>query len=161
AVAGTNFTGLTSFDFGFINGGANSNTHAFQTLDDNGSVVGSTTATITLSIGIANGDTIGGTKPATITINDKDRTPFTLAQSHAVNENVGSVLVTVTRNGPASGSATVQYQTLNGTALSGAGNDYLATSGTLTFSNNQTTRTFGVTIVNDSTSEPQESFSLH
>lgn len=48
-------------------------------------------------------------------------------------------------------SVTVNYATHNGSAL--AGKDYNATSGTLTFSSGQTTRTFTVAIIGDKKAE--------
>jgi hypothetical protein len=52
----------------------------------------------------------------------------------------------------------VQYTTSNGTATAGA--DYLATSGILTFSAGQTSRTFTVPILNDASGEDTETVNL-
>ena len=41
--------------------------------------------------------------------------------------------MTVTLSAPAASAVTVNFATANGTATAGAGNDYTATSGTLTF----------------------------
>lgn len=68
--------------------------------------------------------------------------------------------VTVTRTGGSDGTVTVDYATSNGTATGGmsctAGIDYVTTSGTLTFLNGDTSKTFDVTICNDTTDEPDE-----
>ena len=68
--------------------------------------------------------------------------------------------VTVTRTGGSDGTVTVDYATSNGTATGGAsctgGIDYVTTSGTLTFLNGETSKTFDVTICNDTADEPDE-----
>ena len=55
-----------------------------------------------------------------------------------------------------SGTVTVQYATMNGTAS--AGSDYEPTTGTLTFLAGQTEKTIQVPIVDDSTFESEETF---
>ena len=54
------------------------------------------------------------------------------------------------------GTLTVQYSTLDGSAK--AGEDYVASSGTLTFLEGETSKTFNVAILNNATIEPDESF---
>ena len=53
---------------------------------------------------------------------------------------------------------TVKYATADGTAT--AGSDYTTTSGTLTFTANQTSKTVNVPVKGDTTSEADETFSL-
>ncbi len=65
---------------------------------------------------------------------------------------------TVTMSVAASTDVTVAYRTMGGTAEEGS--DYTGTSGTLTFTAGQTTRTIPVTTINDSIREPDESFSV-
>jgi parallel beta-helix repeat protein len=55
------------------------------------------------------------------------------ASSYAVNENGGSVTLSVTRTEGDTGAVSVSYATANGTAT--AGTDYTATSGTLSWGN--------------------------
>src|SRR5439155_7836152 len=58
---------------------------------------------------------------------------------------------------PASGrTVTVDYATADGTAV--AGNDYLSTSGTLTFAPGETSKAIVVTIVGDTIKERNETF---
>lgn len=89
--------------------------------------------------------------------------PGTLAFSSAtysVGEGVGTTTITVNRTGGSDGTVTVNFATSNGTATGGAsctaGIDYVSTSGTLTFLNGETSKTFNVTICDDSTDEPDE-----
>ena len=74
--------------------------------------------------------------------------------SYTAIEDVGSLPITVTRSGGI-GTLTVQFNTLDGTAK--AGEDYVATSGSLTFLEGETTKTFNVTILNNAASEIDES----
>jgi len=67
--------------------------------------------------------------------------------SYFVGESAGSALITVSRSGGSAGEARIDYATSNGGAT--AGQDYTATSGTLTFANGVTSQTFSVTILGD------------
>jgi hypothetical protein len=64
---------------------------------------------------------------------------------------------TVTLSGVARSPVTVDFATADGTATVGD-NDYLATSGTLTFAPGETTRTVIVNVVGDLAVEPDEGF---
>jgi uncharacterized delta-60 repeat protein len=77
----------------------------------------------------------------------------------SVAETVGTAIVTVRRVGDASGTASVDYTTADtGSALAGA--DYVATSGTLTFSPGVTSQSFTVTILDDALREGAEYFGV-
>jgi hypothetical protein len=78
--------------------------------------------------------------------------------SFTVIEDVGLATVTVLRVGGATGTLSVGFSTSNGTAI--AGQDYTSTSGTLTFLNGETSKTIQVPITNDTTTEPDETFTL-
>ncbi|HEX2268166.1 MAG TPA: Calx-beta domain-containing protein, partial [Pyrinomonadaceae bacterium] len=78
--------------------------------------------------------------------------------SFFVIEDVGMAVVTVQRLGGSSGNLSVQYETANGTAT--AGQDYTAASGTLNFANGETSKTIQIPITNDTTTEPDETFTL-
>lgn len=80
------------------------------------------------------------------------------AASYSANENQGGLTVTVTRTGGSTGSVSVNYATSNGSAT--AGIDYTATSGTLSFGNGETSKTFNVPILNDTQFESSESITL-
>jgi hypothetical protein len=86
--------------------------------------------------------------PPTISIND-----VTVTEG-----NTGSVsaVFTVSLSAASAQQVTVQYTTADSTAT--AGSDYTATSGTLTFTPGQLTRTIAVVVLGDTTFEPDETF---
>ena len=63
---------------------------------------------------------------------------------------------TVTRSGKTNGSSTIGYSTAPGSATSG--DDYAATSGTLSFAAKETAKTIVVPVVGDTTVEDNETF---
>jgi uncharacterized delta-60 repeat protein len=67
--------------------------------------------------------------------------------NYSVNENGGSVTITVTRVGGTDGTASVQYSTTSGTAVPGT--DFTPATGTLTFPPSVTTATFSVNVRDD------------
>ena len=77
-----------------------------------------------------------------------------------VDEDAGTATFTVTHNGPnATGPFTVNYQTVNGSAVSGS--DYTFTTGTLNFNGTSgDTETFTVAINDDGVIESNETFSI-
>jgi sugar lactone lactonase YvrE len=68
------------------------------------------------------------------------------------------VAFTVSLDAPSASPVTVNYTTANGSAS--AGNDYLASSGTLTFAPGQTTQTILVKTLDDEAAEPSETFTV-
>ncbi len=75
------------------------------------------------------------------------------------SEDSGSVAVLVTREGGTSGLIRVDYSTVNGNAT--AGFDYLATTGSLTFPDGESTaQVFEVPLLDDPTYEGDESLTL-
>lgn len=69
----------------------------------------------------------------------------------------GSVSVTVERNNGSDEQVTVSYATSNGSADS---DDFIAKSGTLTFSDGESSETITVLIIEDDIDEPDESFTI-
>ena len=80
------------------------------------------------------------------------------SQTFTVTEDAGSAVITVNRVDGATGTVTVNAATSNGTAT--AGSDYTATSGTLTFSQGETSKTFFIPIANDHVPESGETVNL-
>ncbi|MCG2661845.1 MAG: hypothetical protein L6437_16570, partial [Kiritimatiellae bacterium] len=81
------------------------------------------------------------------------------ASSTSVNENAGSVTLTVTRTNGSSGAASVNYATSNGTAS--AGTDYTATSGTINWADgNSDSKTITILISDDSVVDGDKTFTV-
>ncbi len=85
---------------------------------------------------------------ATLTIIDTVYAPGQLyfsATNYVVNESDGNAYVTVLRTNGTSGMVSATYNTVPGTAQPGV--SYVTTSGTLTFNNGDTSKTFAVPLV--------------
>ncbi|HKR13626.1 MAG TPA: SBBP repeat-containing protein [Pyrinomonadaceae bacterium] len=78
--------------------------------------------------------------------------------SRTVNEDVGSITVTVLRKGGSAGILAVDYFTSEATAT--ADQDYTSVSGRLVFNNGETSKSFQIQINNDSTFEQDETFTV-
>lgn len=101
---------------------------------------------------------------STLTITDNDFQPVVSAPNLSVNEpritGTTTALFTVRFSNPTMQTATFNYATTDGTAT--AGSDYIATSGTLTFSPLETTKTIAVQILaDDNVNEPSETFKIN
>ncbi|XP_041796082.1 sodium/calcium exchanger 2b isoform X9 [Chelmon rostratus] len=95
---------------------------------------------------------------ATVTILDDDHAGiFTFSERMVrVSESVGTMEVTVVRNSGARGTVILPYHTESGSAK--AGDDYEDARGELEFTNDQTTQTFQVRIIDDEEYEKHENF---
>jgi hypothetical protein len=86
------------------------------------------------------------------------------AATYNVAEAGTAAAVTVTRVGGNDGAVSVNYATSNGSAASGAncgsGVDYLPAAGTLSFASGEVSKTFNVTVCNDSIDESNETINL-
>lgn len=106
------------------------------------------------------GGFLGFQKTATVTIVETDQ-PGSLefsAGSYSVNQNGGSVTITVTRSNGSAGPVGVTYTTSNGTAV--AGTDYTAATGQLSFAAGETSKTFTVQILNSGSLSSNLSFNV-
>jgi hypothetical protein len=72
------------------------------------------------------------------------------------NDSAVTAVFTVTRSGPTDQVATIAYATTNGIAA--ASSDYEAASGTLTFAQEESSKTVTITIYGDRLAEPNETF---
>jgi hypothetical protein len=120
------------------------------------------TFTATLS-GATGGATIGTPNPATVTITNDDPPPtgtITVNDVRVFEGNTGgaNAVFTVTYTGANPASASVNYATASGTAISGV--DFIPVSGTLNFSSG-TSLTVTVPIIGKSLKEANETFFLN
>lgn len=111
---------------------------------------------ITATVTDASGNTSEFSQCLTVT-NNPGNLAFNVASSSTA-ELSGVAAVTIDRIGGASGVITVDYSTSNGTAT--AGQDYTASSGTVTFLNGDVSKTIFIPITNDTTDEPAETFNV-
>jgi hypothetical protein len=82
---------------------------------------------------------------------------FSVASAKVI-EDVGFLTVNVLRTGGSSGTLMVDYATADLTAT--AGSDYVATAGTLTFNDGETSKTFDIPINDDVITEGDETFKV-
>ncbi len=130
-------------------------------------VTGDTTVepdeTFTVTLTNPTGATLARTTAtATITNDDVAVTPPTVSISDVSvaegNTGTSNANFTVALSKATTNTVTVGYSTANGTAI--AGDDYTATTGTLTFAPGVTTQTIAVKVTGDTTVEPDETFTV-
>ncbi|EWY39248.1 Hemolysin-type calcium-binding protein [Skermanella stibiiresistens SB22] len=108
------------------------------------------------------GATESGTQQSTVTITDDDAAPaVSIANSSLTEGNSGTsnMTFTVTLSAASGQAVSVNYATSDNSSAS-AGVDYVATSGTVTFTAGETSKTFTVTIAGDATVESDETFTV-
>ena len=88
---------------------------------------------------------------------EEDLPRLSIADAATVTEG-GEAVFTVRLSDTSSETVTVRYATVDDTAV--AGSDYTRTTGTLRFDPNERTDTIRVPILQDSTAEPSESFTV-
>jgi hypothetical protein len=113
--------------------------------------------TLSVTLSNASSGTGIGRASATVTIVDNDLAPKLAISGASVTEG-GAAVLTVTRSSVTNTSVSVNYATSDGTAV--APGDYTATSGTLTFTPGETSKTITVATVDDGTYEATEGFSV-
>lgn len=110
---------------------------------------------------IDNGTFQGGDPNATGTILDDDATPTLSISDTTVTEgNTDTVTttLTVTLSAPSGRTVAVDFATADGTATFSPGADYHSQSGRLIFNPGETSKTITLTVVSDTTDEPNEIF---
>jgi hypothetical protein len=165
ATAGADYTaqsGTLTFRGNVSNGGSGETSKTIQIpiLDDT-SEEDPEALTLTLSNASAGASLLGAPKVGTITIADDDSAgalDFKVLR-YSVDETDGQALVTLRRVGGVGGAVSVDYATSDGSAT--AGDDYTATSGTLTWpSGDGADKTFAVPVKWDGRAEGTESIGL-
>ena len=82
-----------------------------------------------------------------------------LPTTYTVSEGAGAITLSVARHAGATGAVAVRFSTSSGTATTGA--DFTATSGVLTWANNETgTKTITVPVLQDGALEGPEAFTV-
>jgi uncharacterized repeat protein (TIGR01451 family) len=155
ALAGSDYTaasGTLTFSPGVA-----SRTFAVTLIDD---MIYEGNETVWLTLSNPVNATLAGTNPATLTIVDDDPLPTVQFSSsmYSVGEGDGAATINVVLSAASSLTVTVNYATSDGTAV--AGSDYAAASGMLTFAPGQVNQSFGVSIIDDSANEPNETVQL-
>ena len=136
--------------------GVTSKTFSVRVIDD-ASTEGDETFAVQL-FNFSGGATAGITN-AVVTLIDNDGVVQFSAPAYTVSEAATNALITVTRLGATSNAVTVNFTAVAGTAT--AGQDFLATNGTLTFAIGVTTQTFAVAILDGSLVETPETVLLN
>jgi len=93
------------------------------------------------------------------TIYDNEGPPSLVVTDVSGAEASGTISFSVLLTNASGTTVRVDYATADGSAI--AGSDYTATSGTLTFTPGQTSKTVPVTIANDALAEDDETFTLN
>ena len=118
----------------------------------------SDTTQFTLTVRASDGSETADTT-VTINVTDVDETPaIRVADAEATEGDDTAMLFRVTLESASSATVTVNYATADGTAV--AGEDYTATSGTLTFAPGETEKTVSVAITDDTVEDSGETFRL-
>ena len=123
-----------------------------------GAILGTARATSALSGKTATGgrlDVAAAVASAPVT---PPPAPTLSISSVSAAEGSGTFVFTVTLSAASASQVSVKFATANGTAKSGRTGDYTAVSGTLTFKPGETTKTVSVSVLNDTTVEPDETF---
>lgn len=157
ALAGSDYT-TTSGTLSWPDGDAAAKTFSVTILDD-GVLEGN--ETFQVAIGGASGGAALGVTNATVTIIDDDGVVQFAAANFVVFENATNAVVTVNRTGGITNAApvVVAISTVAGGSAS-AGADFVSTNGSLTFATGVTSQTFNVSVLDDQTAEPNETFNL-
>jgi hypothetical protein len=166
AYSTANGTGNSSTDYTAANGtltfaaGETSKTFTVNITDDP-NVDGAKTFTIKLAS--PTGGAALGTDTSTVTIFDNESTTDfgtgslkLVKSSFDVSESDKKIDMTVQRVGGTKGSVSVNYNTTNGTAVSGT--DFTLTTGTLTFAPGESSKVITIPIVDDTNSEQDDYF---
>ena len=134
----------------------------FMTPDGDGDVTFALTANAACAAGgiCTAGGTVLARVPAARTIAGPGGGPSSLsvADAEATEEGDGAMAFVVTLDPAARGTVTVDYATSDGSAR--AGDDYTATSGTLTFRAGETEKTISVPVADDTEEDGGETFAL-
>ncbi|MFH0909528.1 MAG: Calx-beta domain-containing protein, partial [bacterium] len=151
AVCASNWISITP-DSGTLSAGVTTDVTVAINANANGLGVGAYNATVAFCNGVS-----GMVRTRTVALTVQGDIAFDSA-CYTNGEAGGPALITVRRVGNTNRIVTVDFATSNGTAT--AGNDYVATSGTLTFAVGDTVKSFDVQVLNDALAEGNETVNL-
>jgi hypothetical protein len=143
-------TGTVSFA-----SGVTSQTITVTTIDD-ASVESAETMNVNLSS--PTGGAAIGTSPGTGTINDNDTGLPEFSIADASGTEGDTIIFAITRSGNTSNAVSIEVTSASGTATKGS--DFSGFAGTIGFSAGQTTANAGYTLLNNSTHESTETFTV-
>ena len=148
AMAGTDYT-ATSGTLTFSNGVA---TNTFPVLIiNNGLITGNRIFNVVLSNPTGTGRIVPPSQE-TVTIDDSNSGLYFSSATYTVLKTNGPAVITVYRTDNTNTTSTVNYAATGGTAVNGV--NFVATSGTLVFTNGVTSQTFSVPIIPTGTVQP-------
>ena len=139
--------------WGDASGGANGRAEHGRAL-----AAGSYTLTATAYAGRGGTGEELGTLTAAFTVEESAAPALTVADARAEEGTDATLDFAVTLDRSSTGTVTVDYATSDGTAT--AGDDYTATSGTLTFAVGETAKTVSVAVHDDGRDEGEETMTL-
>lgn len=155
AVAGSDYTAQSGQILTFADG-VTSQTISIPILDD---MVQESDEDFTISLSNPTGGATLGNSLSTVTIVDDDNPgELNIAATAQVDEDAGTVTVTVSRVGGSTGAVSVDFTTSDNTAI--AGSDYESNSGTLNFADGETSMDIVVNILDDQIEEATETFTI-
>ena len=164
AIAGTDYT-TAGGTINWADGDAATKTVSVPILDRH--LTGGTKS-FSVALSGVSGATMGSLQTATVVISDNDTVTGTHAPagtlqlesvSVTVNESAGSVQLPVVRSSGVSGAVSIEYTTVNGSAL--AGTDYTATFGTLTWADQDGSgKTITIPITNEQLTSGTKTFAV-
>ena len=154
ATAGIDYTAVSGV-LTFTNGAVTN--FIIVPIINNSLIEGDLNFTVTLSNPTAPGQLVAPST-ATVTITDINAGLSFSSPTYTVFKNGVSATIGVVRSGFTNSNVSVNYTTLNGTAVSGV--DYTGVSGTLVFTNGQTSLSFVVPVTDSTTVQPDKTVLL-
>jgi CSLREA domain-containing protein len=129
------------------------------TIPVNGDTLDESNETFFVNLAAPNNATLGDAQAVATIIDNEGPTELQFTDAtYSAGESTGRIVATVFRSGDASGTATVDYATTDGTASQR--NDYTTAVGTLTFAAGQISKTITVIITDDLYIEGNDTINL-
>ena len=154
ATAGDDYTAVSTTTLTFNAGDVSKNIPITVVSDNINEVDETVIVTLSNPSNVTINDAIGE-----LTIADDDNAPtISIADATIPDETAVPRVITVSLSTESAQTVEVDYATADGTAV--AINDYIATSGTVTFNPGETSQTISVTMVQDNLAEVDEVFNI-